>query len=1054
MLEARDKASEIFARIDGSLKKFTGTAAQASETVAAAGDRIDEGLLKTASGADALDVAASRTAGAQQRVTAAMTEQATAERELMAATAAETADTDAVAAASDRLAVAERNAAKAATELEAAQKRQSDTATAVAAKEDAAAGAQDRVSASSGRMGAAMKGVGLAAAGIAGGVALIGYHSVKAATTFQQSMTMIHTQAGAAGENINALGQQVIALGPKVGMGPNELAQGLYHVESAGLRGKQAMDVLAVAAKGAAIGNADLETVTQAMIAATSSGIKGVQNLSGAMGSLNAIVGSGDMRMDAFAHSMGTGILSTAKTFGLSLTDVGAAMATMTDNAVPADDAATRLRMTFSMLGAPSQAAAKSLATIGLSATSLADDMRKPNGLLLAMQDLRSHLNKPVTGSQFTGSTKQAMAALEKLGMTASQAKTRIGQIGVGGALAEGQLTKFGLTAKQVNTVMSGMGPNATQQAIILARAFGGGRTSGAILTLLGQMDRFKSKYKDIGDGAKNFGKSWEETTKTAVFQSKSLHASVEAVSTSLGTALLPTVQKLMGEIIKIVGPIVNWINSHQKLAGQIFMGIGALALFTASVAAVSKVVGAVTKTASAAAKGFELLSKGASGVATGVGKAASGIGSAAKATASFTGRIRDGFKSAEAAQSSFSGAAGTLGGKLRTAWDGTTTAMSKVGPKLLEIGKSAKDGLVTVGQLAAKWAAAGAAAAASAVKFLAVKTAEAAVAVATRAWAVVQAALNVVMSMNPIGLVVIAIGLLVAAAIYCYTHFKIFKQVVDDVFGFLKTAVVDVIHFVEQHWRLIISIMLGPLGIVISLVTKYWKDIPRLFMDGVHLVESVLSWFGKLPGMFGRWLLDAASAVGRGVDRVVSWLGGLPGRAVHALASMGGDMLSIGKNVMIGLYNGLVSMGSWLFNAVTSLISSVIPGPIKKVLGIASPSTLTHWFGQMVGHGLANGILSQYGRIRQAVTGMAAIVSGTTIQGPGLAGGALGLAGGLSGGGLPSLAGAGGAPVQITIDLRGAQVMSDRDLNELVDKVGRAVATRILPQAGVRIAR
>jgi hypothetical protein len=39
------------------------------------------------------------------------------------------------------------------------------------------------------------------------------------------------------------------------------------------------------------------------------------------------------------------------------MNDFGAALATITDNATPADEAATRLRMTVSLMSAPSHAA-------------------------------------------------------------------------------------------------------------------------------------------------------------------------------------------------------------------------------------------------------------------------------------------------------------------------------------------------------------------------------------------------------------------------------------------------------------------------------------------------------------------------------------------------------------------------------------------------------------------------------------------------------------------------------------------------------------------------
>jgi hypothetical protein len=52
---------------------------------------------------------------------------------------------------------------------------------------------------------------------------------------------------------------------------------------------------------------------------------------------------------------------------------------------------------------------------------------------------------------------------------------------------------------------------------------------------------------------------------------------------------------------------------------------------------------------------------------------------------------------------------------------------------------------------------------------------------------------------------------------------------------------------------------------------------------------------------------------------------------------------------------------------------------------------------------------------------------------------------------GLPSLS-AGSGTTQITLGLRGTQVMNERDVDNLVGKIGRAVSTRILPAGGVRL--
>ena len=95
----------------------------------------------------------------------------------------------------------------------------------------------------------------------------------------------------------------------------------------------------------------------------------------------------------------------------------------------------------------------------------------------------------------------------------------------------------------------------------------------------------------------------------------------------------------------------------------------------------------------------------------------------------------------------------------------------------------------------------------------------------------------NVAMSANPIGLVVLAIAALVGGIVLAYNKVGWFRAGVQAVFSWLRSAVVTVINFVRDHWRLIIAIMLGPLGILIGLVTKYFGQIKGAVMAGVNAV-------------------------------------------------------------------------------------------------------------------------------------------------------------------------------------------------------------------------
>ena len=342
-------------------------------------------------------------------------------------------------------------------------------------------------------------GAGMVAGAIAGiAVAAVGAFSVKEAVEFNKQMVLIQTQAGASKEEMLNMSKAVLDMGGTVAQGPIELSKALFHIESAGYRGAAALDILKVASEGAAVGNANLEDVTNALVAAEATHIKGLGDTSNAMGVLNAIVGSGNMRMADLTAALSTGILPAARSVGISIQDVGAAIDTMTINGVPAIDAATRLRMTFSLMEAPTSKATKALATIGMTSNQLADDMRN-KGLLPALNDLEDHL------------------------------------------------THSGMTA--------------TEQAQVISHAFGGGRTSSAILTLLGNLDTMQKSFDNIGSTANNFAADVAAAAETPAERWDKFKSGIQALAIRIGQDLLPALDGALVGLTKFV----SWL---EKMVG------------------------------------------------------------------------------------------------------------------------------------------------------------------------------------------------------------------------------------------------------------------------------------------------------------------------------------------------------------------------------------------------------------------------------------------------------------------------------------------------------
>lgn len=338
-------------------------------------------------------------------------------------------------------------------------------------------------------------------------VAFLG-ESVHMASKFDSEMSLLSTQAGVAEEKLGGLKKGVLSIAAKVGADPDSLAEALFHVESnfesMGITSENALKLTETAAKGAAVGHASLVDVTNALTAAVASGIPGVENFDKAMGVLNATVGVGDMKMQDLANAFGSGMVATVKGFGLSIQDVGAALATFGDNNIRGSLAGTQLRMSVMALAKPISTSEAALKTLGLTQTTLADDMQR-GGLKLALEDLVGRMNAA--------------------------------------------------------------GISADKQGQIITDAFGR-KAGAGLNILVGQIDRLESKYPALEAGANNFGKAWEKTSQTFAQQEKQLEGSLQALMISVGEKLIPYLQKgttwmlnnrdTMLELAKAAGVVVG----------------------------------------------------------------------------------------------------------------------------------------------------------------------------------------------------------------------------------------------------------------------------------------------------------------------------------------------------------------------------------------------------------------------------------------------------------------------------------------------------------------
>lgn len=206
-----------------------------------------------------------------------------------------------------------------------------------------------------------------------------------------------------------------------------------------------------------------------------------------------------------------------------------------------------------------------------------------------------------------------------------------------------------------------------------------------------------------------------------------------------------------------------------------------------------------------------------------------------------------------------------------------------------------------------------------------------------------------------------------------------------NAIIAFVTPIVQSVLAVIVSVWNTIKSTTSAVWDAICNAVKAAWDAIYNFVAPKVEAVWSVISsiWTRASSETSSVWnTISSAistawntiygyisSGVNRAWEAIVGW-----GNKVKGLASEAINWLvNAGRSLVTGLWNGIVAMGSWLYNRIMSWVRSVVPAPILTFLGISSPSKyMEKEVGEAIAPGVAKGIENKSAVAQRAAAEMA----------------------------------------------------------------------------------
>ncbi len=137
---------------------------------------------------------------------------------------------------------------------------------------------------------------------------------------------------------------------------------------------------------------------------------------------------------------------------------------------------------------------------------------------------------------------------------------------------------------------------------------------------------------------------------------------------------------------------------------------------------------------------------------------------------------------------------------------------------------------------------------------------------------------------------------------------------------------------------------------VLLALITTIIKNLPKIIEAGIKILVALIEGLAKAIPQLIKYLPEIISAIFKAFKEI--------------------DWKELGKNIIIGLVDGLKALGNLVWDTLKGIGQSALNG-FKKMFGINSPSTVFMGYGENINEGLAIGINDNADQVDDSLKGI-----------------------------------------------------------------------------------